>query len=500
MLVRAGFVVLALASSGAVRAFGFANVAAKAKQLAAQPYRAPQASLPDALAGLTYDQYRQIRFKADRSIWRGTGLPFEIELLPPGGLYKIPITIHVVSSSGVHTVHFNPDDFTYGGNHIDPATLKHLWYSGFRIHFPVNGRNDKSSVLSFQGASYFQALGRHQVPGASARGLAIDTGLLSGEEFPRFVEFWIERPGSGEHALAVDALLDSRRATGAYRFVLYPGTTTYVDVRARLYLRDYVTKLGLAPLNSMFLYGENQPDRRDDYRPEVHNSDGLQIQSGTGEWIWRPLINPRRLLITSFGMTNPQGFGLMQRDRDFGDYQDLEARYDLRPSIWVQPQGNWGSGRVELVELPTPDDTNDNVVAYWVPDMSLKPDQPYDYSYRMSWEMENPTHPPSSWVTQTRRGFGGPLPKPPGIGFVVDFDGPALDKLPPDAPVEAVVSVDSNGQILSKNVLHNQAEGGWRLFLQLQRIDASKPVELRAYLRAGKDTVSETWSYLLPQS
>ncbi|MDE2148219.1 MAG: glucan biosynthesis protein G [Gammaproteobacteria bacterium] len=492
-------VLLALAAAGPARAFGFDDVAAKARALAAKPYQPPQQTLPDTLGGLSYDRYRDIRFKQERSIWRGTKLDFEIQLLPPGGLFRTPVRINVVNVAGVHLVHFDPTDFTYGAAKIDPASLKGLWYSGFRIHSPINKPNYKDEVLVFQGASYFRALGRHQIYGLSARGLTVDTGLVAGEEFPRFVEFWIERPAVGQHAIAIDALLDSKRVTGAYRFVLYPGPTTHVDVRARVFLRDYVTKLGIAPLNSMFFYGENQPNHeRNDYRPEVHDSDGLQIASGTGEWIWRPLVDPARLLITSFGMTNPQGFGLMQRDREFADYQDLGARYELRPSAWVQPKGNWGSGRVELVEIPTPDETNDDVIAYWVPDISLKPGQPYDFAYRIDWEMDDPTRPPSSWVTQTRLGFGYSPRPPQGVGLVVDFDGPALDKLPADTPVEGVVSADSNGEIVAQRVQPNRAEGGWRLFIHIRRLDNSKPVELRAYLRAGQNTVSETWSYILP--
>jgi len=230
----------------------------------------------------------------------------------------------------------------------------------------------------------------------------------------------------------------------------------------------------------------------------VHDSDGLSMQSGTGEWIWRPLVNPKRLLVTSFAMTNPVGFGVMQRDRDFAHYEDLEARYDLRPSVWVQPKGNWGTGRVELVQIPSPDETNDNIVAYWVPDSPPPPNAPLDLEYRLLWQRETATRPPSSWVTQTRRGRGYTRHDDGSIGMVLDFDGPALRKLPADAEIEGIVSVDSNAQVKEVVTQRNEAAGGWRLVLRFTRVDAAKPLELRAYLRNRTSTLSETWSYVLP--
>lgn len=491
-----------LLMAGNAQAFGFDDVAAKAKALSAEPYKAPDdTSLPPQLANLSYEQYRKIRYKQDAALWQGGSLGFQVDFMIEGNAFRSPVKINEVDSTGVHPITFNASNFDFGDTKIDPKQVRGAGFSGLSIHYPINSSDVADSVLQFQGASYFRGVGKGQVLGLSARGAAIDTGLISGEEFPRFTEFWIERPAASDKVMVIDALLNSKRMTGAYRFVLRPGSSTVVDVQARLYLRDYVTKLGLAPLGSMYLYGENQPDRgRDDYRPEVHNSDGLQIESGTGEWLWRPLVNPKRLLITSFSMSNPQGFGLMQRDRDFDNYQDLKARYDLRPSAWIEPRGSWGSGRVELVEIPSPDETNGNIVAFWVPDDVPKLQQPLDIAYRISWQMQHETYPPASWVTQTRIGKKASSTEQPGIGFVVDFNGPALKKLAADAKVDGVVSIDGNGEILERRVIHNDADGGWRLILRLHRMDDSKPVELRAYLRNDHNTISETWSYILPPS
>jgi len=453
--------------------------------------------LPKELQGLTYDQYRDIRFRTDKSYWHNLNLPFELAFFHQGLYYDQPVKINEVVESAVREIRFRPDMFDYGSNKIDPKQLAGVGFAGFRVHYAVNTPKYKDEVLVFLGASYFRALGKNQLYGLSARALAIDTALASGEEFPRFVEFWIEAPAAGAKEITLYALVDSRRVTGAYRFVVKPGVDTAMDVKAQLYLRENVSKLGLAPLTSMYLFGENQPPHNDDYRPEVHDSDGLSIQSGTGEWLWRPLTNPKRLLITSFALTNPLGFGLMQRDRDFARYEDLEARYDRRPSAWVEPKGKWGAGRVELVQIPTPDETNDNIVAFWVPDAPLATQKPIDLEYRLLWEKDSETRPPLSWVTQTRRGHGYTRDPDPTIGFVVDFDGPALRKLAPDARVDAVVTADANAEIVERVAQRNDVTGGWRMRIRVKRIDDDKPIELRGFLKSGTNTLSETWSYVL---
>jgi glucans biosynthesis protein len=415
-----------------------------------------------------------------------------------GLYYNYPVRLHEVSAAGVRDIRFDPDLFDYGTNHLDPKALRGLGYAGFRVHYAINTPKYKDEVLVFAGASYFRALGKGQRYGISARGLAIDTALMSGEEFPRFTEFWIERPDAQARELRLYALLDSPRASGAYRFVLKPGVDTVLDVRVQLYLRQNVAKLGLAPLTSMYYFGENDRTGIDDFRPEVHDSDGLAVEAGTGEWIWRPLVNPRRLLVTSFAVTNPLGFGLSQRDRGFSDYEDLESRYETRPSVWVEPKGRWGAGRIELVQIPTPDETNDNIVAYFVPDVPPQPQEPYAFEYRLLWQKDNETLPALAHVTQTRRGHGYVRKPDDSIALMIDFDGAVLRKLPRDAPVRGVVNADANIDVVEANAYHNDVTGGWRLALRIRRQDDKKPGELRAFLRNGGTTLSETWSYILP--
>jgi periplasmic glucans biosynthesis protein len=487
-----------LAGIERAHAFGFDDVAKRARELAAAPYKKPEPTLPKSLQNLTYDQYRDIRYRPDRFLWRNEKLPFEIAFFHQGFFFTHSVRINEITGNRVHPLHFDPSAFDYGRNAIEARDLQNVGHAGFRVHYPINTPGYKDEVLVFLGASYLRALGQGQRYGASARGLAIDTALQSGEEFPRFVEFWIEKPSPKARQLVIYALLDSVRAAGAYRFVLKPGGDTVVEVKARVFLREHVAKLGLAPLTTMFLAGENQRPATEDFRPEVHDSDGLSIHAGTGEWLWRPLINPRRLLVTSFALTNPAGFGLMQRDRSFLSYEDLEARYETRPSVWIEPVGQWGAGRVELVQIPTPDETNDNIVAFWVPADTPAPGTPYDFEYRLYWQKDNEKRPPLAWVLQTRRGVGYMRKPDKSTGYIVDFVGPALRRLPADTRVESVLTVDGNGEVVENNTYYNDVTGGWRMALRLRRIDERKPVEMRAYLRLDKETISETWTYIIP--
>lgn len=479
-------------------AFDFQDVAQRARQLAGESFKKPDAVLPPELRSLDYEHYHQIRYKPERMLWHDTKVPFELDFFPPGWHFDQPVKINEVTAQGVHEIRFDPDAFDYGTDKVDPGKLRGLGFAGFRVRYPINSATHKDEVLTFLGASYFRALGKGQRYGLSARGLAIDTALGTGEEFPRFVEFWVLRPQASDKQLIIYGLLDSPRAAGAYRFVLQPGTNTTMEVTARLYLRSAVGKLGLAPLTSMFYFGPGQHPNDDDFRSAVHDSDGLSIHMGNDEWIWRPLSNPKRLLVTSFSTTNPIGFGLMQRQRNSADYEDPVLRYELRPSAWVEPKGQWGAGRVELVQIPTPDETNDNIVAYWVPDRVPAPKAAYDFSYRVLWQKDKDTRPPGLWVAQTLHGRGYTHVPDASISLAIDFEGTGPDSESPELKPEALVSVDANGKLLEQKLIRNEATGGWRISLRLQRLDTSKPVELRASLRSGNKGISETWSYILP--
>jgi glucans biosynthesis protein len=483
--------------------FEFDEVARRAQQAAAKPYAAPKDTLPAELKKLSYDQHRDIRFSPERALWRNEKLPFELQFFHLGFLQTQPVQIHEITPQGVKHVAFDAKHFDYGKNKLNAASWGDLGFAGFRIHYPLNTSAYKDELAVFLGASYFRVLGKGQLYGLSARGLAIDTVGGKGEEFPRFTEFWVERPTAKSTTLTVYALMDSPRATGAYRFEIKPGDDTVVDVRSRVFARQGaapVTTLGIAPLTSMFHHGENQP-RTDEFRPEVHDSDGLMMVSADGEWLWRPLLNPKQPLATSFAMQGVKGFGLMQRDRSFASYEDVEARYERRPSTWIEPIGNWGAGRVELLLLPAPDETHDNVVAYWVPEKAPTPGQPLDLSYRMRWQGTAQQRPPNGWTVQSRVGAGYGGLKPGEQQYVVDFAGPALDALPAGAQVKPVVSVGPGAKLVETNAYRNDANGHWRMTLRVQRTgpaaNAQQPVELRAFLQHQTHALTETWTSLL---
>jgi len=491
-------VLLAMVFSEAVRALDFDEIAARAEQQAQRPYKSESRKPPAELQALTYDQYRDIRFRPDHALWRAERLPFELMFFHLGKFQTEPVRINESTGRGERHIRYQSADFDYGKNKLSPRAWGDIGFAGFRAHYPLNDTGYKDELVVFLGASYFRALGAGLRYGLSARGLAIDTVGGQGEEFPRFTEFWVVRPAANATTLTVYALLDSPRASGAYQFDIRPGAETVMDVRARIFLRAGVATLGVAPLTSMFAFGENQPHRTD-FRPEVHDSDGLMVATGDGEWIWRPLLNPNHMLTTSFSMRSLRGFGLMQRDRNFNNYEDSEARYELRPSAWIEPVGSWGPGRVELMQFNTPDETNDNIVAYWVPDQLPAIGQPLDFSYRLHWQgTKHMQRPPGAWVTQTRIGRGFAELGKDEQQYIVDFTGPSLDALPPDASIKAIVSAPANGEIMESNAYRVDATGAWRMTVRVKQLDPAQPTELRGFLQSDSNALTETWSNILP--
>ena len=483
-------------SSAAFAAFGFEDVAKRAQELATKPYEDPTGRVPHWLTEISYDQWRDIRFRPERALWREADSRFTVQLFHLGLLYERPVTINVIEAHGVAPLAFSPSQFDYGRNEFVSRIPQDLGHAGFRLHYPLNRPDYFDEIIVFLGATYFRAVGKAQVFGASARGLAIDTAVASGEEFPWFREFWLVRPSPNATEAVIYALLDSPSLTGVYRFVVWPGDQTKLEIRLRLYPRKPVQKLGIAPLTSMFFFGENTNRQFDDFHPEVHDSDGLLIASASGEWIWRPLDNPTGLHLSSHVLQNPKGFGLGQRDRNFDHYQDLETRPDLRPSAWVAPRGEWGEGHVELVEIPTNADMNDNVAAFWVPKRPVEPGAPMDFEYDLYWYLDDRARPPGGRAVATRRERGS---FENAQRFVVDFEGGRLETLGATTVVRGVITVASGAEVqeelLEQHVVKNPITGGWRLSFQVRPRDGEKPLELRAFLQKGDDVLTETWSY-----
>lgn len=476
-------------------AFDMDDVAAQAMKLAEEPFEDPRGEVPEWLLQISYDQWRDIRYRPDRAVWRDRRSPFQVQFFHPGLYYDRVVKVNLVEADGTHTVPYSPSYFDYGKNEFASRVPQTLGYAGFRLHYPIKTLKYFDEVIVFLGATYFRAVGRNEVFGLSARGLAVNTAVSSGEEFPYFKEYWLVAPAPDAKELLVYALLDSPSLTGAYRFLVRPGDQTIVTVEARLFLRREIQKLGLAPLTGMFFLGENSLRRFEDFRPEVHDADGMLLRFQNGEWLWRPLDNPQALHISAFKMANPKGFGLVQRDRNFDHYQDIETRAERRPSVWVEPNGDWGPGRMELIEIPTDSDVNDNIITSWVPDALPKPGEPFAFSYTMYWYGDDTTRPPAGRTVATRRDRGTAKE---AYRFVIDFAGKKLEAIPADRVLRGVVSVApaEAGELLEQHVMKNPVTGTWRLVFQM-RPKSADPVELRAFLDRGGDTLTETWSYVV---
>ncbi|GGY70209.1 glucan biosynthesis protein G [Marinobacter zhanjiangensis] len=498
----AGLFCLCLVATDATAAegFGFDDVAGKAHQLSQKKWSAPP-GVPDFLADIEYSRFQEIRFREERNLWRGTDSRFQVMLTPAGHYFSHAVALNEIRAGEVKPIPFVRDNFTYPSEEFAKRVPADLGYAGFRLTYPLRGPDINNQFLSFAGASYFRGVGRNDGFGLSARGVAIDTGLPSGEEFPSFTEFWLEKPSAGAEQVVVHALLDGPSLTGAYRFTVRPGDALEIDVKARLFFRKSAELPGYAPLTSMFYYGENTLRPDGEWRPQTHDSDGLLVVAGdSGEWLWRPLINPASLRMSYLRADDPRGFGLIQRDRDFRDFHDLEARYERRPSAWVRPEGNWGQGNVVLVEIPTRSEVNDNIVAFWSPEEAPASGEPVDLSYTLTFGPPGISGHPSGMAMNTFLGDGNRIGGGDQKGayrILVDFAGGPLDDIDAGADVVSQVSGIDNTEVLEHFVEYSEPTGQWRLSM-LVRPAPDRNLALRAFLSRGGEPLTETWTYELP--
>jgi len=464
-------------------------VRALARARAAGAYREPDRGLPEGLRDLDYDRYRALRFDPRSALWREQGLPFHVQLFHRGFLYPERVDLFEVVDGVVQPIAYDPGRFDFG-TIKRPEAGADLGYAGFRLHAALNRPEYFDEVAVFLGASYFRGVGKDTLYGLSARGLAIDVAERKGEEFPRFVSFWIERPRVGASSVVVHALLDSPSCAGAYRFTIRPGETTVMDVEAALYPRVEMGSVGLAPMTSMYLFAANDRQGADDYRPAVHDSDGLLMLTGGSEQVWRPLSNPRDLQVSVFGANDPRGFGLVQRAREFGAYQDLEARYEKRPSLWVEPIGDWGEGSVVLVEIPTATEIHDNIVSFWRPARPLAAGAERILTYRLHWGAGVPLPETLARVEATRIGAAEVAG---ARRFVLDVAGAPLAALAEGQAPELELW-SGGGELRNPTLTRHPTPGRWRIAFELHPGDQGL-IELRARMKLGDRALSETWLY-----
>jgi glucans biosynthesis protein len=492
-------------------------VAQRALERAQKPFHSPRADLPKVLRqdNLDYDKYREIRFRRDHALWTEDDLPFRIEFFHPGYIYQEPIRVNEFTASHVQPIRFVQEFFDYGKLDIANQIPSKTGYAGFRILYPLNQTNQLDELGAFLGASYFRLLGKDQRYGLSARGLALNCGESDRpEEFPIFTDWWLGKPQPGDASLTLFAILDSVSCTGAYEFHIYPGVTTVADIDAVIYLREQkeilavktnaepVKTICLAPLTSMFWFGKNSERKFDDYRSEVHDSDGLLVKMGSGETLWRPLDNPSVMRHQIFYAPNIKGFGLLQRERSFEAYQDSFNFYHLEPSVWVEPHGtNWTNGDLHLVELSTDYEGLDNIVAFWDPKNKPAPLQPFRFSYRLRWQNRDADIKLSeNRVVSTRIGLDLEQNCADCRQIVIDFTGPKLDAIPENAPEnewpQAIANCSTNAVILNDQIAPNPDLKTWRVILKMQtKLGNVDPVDLRCTLQKGTNILSETWTY-----
>lgn len=464
-----------------------------ARELATQPYVPTTIDANGPLGKLDYDGYRRITFQPSAAIWARENRNFSLDLFHPGFIYNTPVNINLVVDGVSRRVLYDTDIFRYDDEVAEAQNVEAPGYSGFRVYHPINSAQRYEEFLVFQGASYLRATAKDQMYGLSARGLAINTARPEGEEFPMFTDFWIERPDVDSEHVVVHALLNSDSTTGAYTFTVQPGDSTVIDVDASLFPRRDIEHYGVAPLTSMFLFDATNRSRFDDFRSAVHDSDGLHMHLSNGEQVWRPLANPQRLQATSIKASSPQGFGLMQRHSEFAHFNDSEARYEERTSLWIEPLEDFGEGHITLIEIPTRQEVHDNIVAFWQPAEPLRADQRHDFRYRMHWGPDTPHAVSEGLIVETGRGAA--LNHEGDQVFVIDYT--AGDKIPnilsnPEAveiraATSAGVITDASGGLVESN-------GNYRAYIRMdpQRADLA---ELRVTLHLDDEQWGETWIY-----
>lgn len=470
--------------------FSWDGLKAKARALATRPFQPYGGNMDATLAGLNYDQYRNINFNKEKAVWRDKPIPFQMQLFHAGYLYREPVDIYLVENGRASKIRYDRSMFHFGPAEERMPLPDDAGFSGFRLHAPVNSPDVFDEFLVFQGASYFRGRAKGQTYGLSARGLAIDTVQPTGEEFPAFRSYWVETPAAGDETVTVYALLDSKSVAGAYRFVVSRHIDVVMEIDCEIYPRRPLSHTGIAPFSSMFFFAPSDHSFHDDFRPRVHDSDGLLIFTGGGDWIWRPLVTGRNILYSVFSDRSPRGFGLMQREREFDHYQDINAGYEKRPGAWVEPLSDWGEGSVDLIELPTDNEYTDNVVAFWRPKEPMQPGGSYAYRYRLTWCWHVPVKRDVAQIVATRAGKGIP---PGSRYFVIDFAGDPLYAEADDEQWDYQVTA-SRGAIKAFTVAANPVTDGKRVGIEYHP-EGDESADISFQIRRFGKPLSEKWVY-----
>ena len=472
--------------------FDPANVVEYARALSKKPYRAPSADLPDAFSNLSYEQFVGIKHQPGTAIWAHEALGYAIEPLHRGFVFTTPMELNVVENGAVRRLPYTPTAFDFGSVK-PPAEPKDIGFSGFRVLRKREGQPDVG-VATFQGASFFRAIAIGEIYGPSARGLSIRTADPKGEEFPLFRAVWIEQPTLAADALVIHAVLDSESVSGAYRFTLRAGEATIIDTECTLFPRVALDHIGVATMMATHVAGPLDHRLNDDVRPGIFDVAGLQILNGRDEWLWRPVSNRETLQLSAFVDENPRGFGFLQRDRQFARFLDDDNHWEMRPSLWIEPIGDWGAGTVVLVEIPSDSEVNQNIIAYWRPAAPLAAGSEVQYAYRQFWCWTPPDRPSNAVVTLSRGGRPGGAPaNTRRRRFMVDFTGDTIAAQQQSSDIVPALAA-APGNISAVRTFMNRDRKTYRVLFDVDPgSDASS--ELRLQLEVQGKPISETWLY-----
>jgi periplasmic glucans biosynthesis protein len=486
---------------GQPSAFSFDSLKETARQLARQPYTAPAQPAADIVNKIDYETWGKIAFNIDDAVFAHGPGRFPVTFFHLGKFFPKPVAMHVVADGQAREIIFDQHDFTMPADSPARQLPPGSGVAGFRIQEARGGKLDwrKNDWVAFLGASYFRAIGQLYQYGASARGIAIDT-VVAGhpEEFPDFTKFYIAEPTASD-VVIVHALLEGPSLVGAYQFAMTRGEGVVMDIEQAVFVRQPISRFGIAPLTSMYWFSETQKPTAIDWRPAVHDSDGLAMWAGWGEHLWRPLNNPPHIVASAFSDENPKGFGLSQRDRIFDHYQD-GVHYERRPTLWVEPKGSWGKGAIQLIEMPTDDEIEDNIVAMWVPETPATPGSEFNIAYKLHWLADEPYPTELARCVATRLGKGGQpgQPRPPHVRkFVVEFLGGPLATLPFGVKPDMVLQA-SRGEFTDYKIMEavpDGVPGHWRAEFDLTGVEGDDPVEMRLHLTVGAKIVTETWLF-----
>jgi periplasmic glucans biosynthesis protein len=484
--------------------FSFDMLKALAKDLAAKPYVEPPRPNPEIVRRIDYDAHGRLKYRPEHALYANGPGVYPITFMHVGQYFQKTVRMHAVTDGQAREILYDPALFDMPPDSVarsldpQPSAFAGFWIRESKLQ--VTDRGDwkqREPFATFLGASYFRAIGEEGQVGMSARGVALFPEPGAQEDFPDFVAHWFEPALAEGEPVTVYSLLDGPSLAGAFRFLITRTAGVVMDIEAEVTLRRDVHRLGLAALTSMYWFSETAKPFLMDWRPEVHDSDGLAMWTGAGERIWRPLNNPPRVMTSTFSDENPRGFGLLQRDRNFDHYQD-GVRYEDRPSTWVEPKGDWGKGAVQLVEIPTDDEIHDNIVAYWLPAEPPRAGSTTSLAYRLNWRDGEDFPRNLARCVATRLGRGGQpgLPRPQGVRkFLLEFLGGPLADVPYGATVEPVLwaSRGTFSYVLTEAV-PSDVRGHWRAQFDLTA-QGPEPVDMRCYLRSGGEVMSETWLY-----